>query len=86
MIDKIKNYIAEVEKFSASTQEEVENFRIKFRGSASIPVKGNTLNAKSHKEAKSLKTGDFVTIFYIENLIINNQKSQEFKTISIKII
>ena len=45
----------------------IENFRIKFRGSASIPVKGNTLNAKSHKEAKSLKTGDFVTIFYKSN-------------------
>ncbi|WP_304039233.1 phenylalanine--tRNA ligase subunit alpha [Mesonia mobilis] len=36
MIDKIKNYIAEVEKFSASTQEEVENFRIKFLGQKGI--------------------------------------------------
>jgi len=36
MIDKIKNYIAEVEKFSASSQEEVENFRIKFLGQKGI--------------------------------------------------
>ncbi|MBW2960263.1 phenylalanine--tRNA ligase subunit alpha [Mesonia aestuariivivens] len=36
MVDKIKNYIAEVEKFSASTQEEVENFRIKFLGQKGI--------------------------------------------------
>ena len=36
MIDKIKNYIAEVEKFSASTQEELENFRIKFLGQKGI--------------------------------------------------
>ena len=36
MVDKIKNYIAEVEKFTASTQEEVENFRIKFLGQKGI--------------------------------------------------
>ena len=36
MIDKIKNYIAEVEKFSASSQEEIENFRIKFLGKKGI--------------------------------------------------
>jgi len=36
MIDKIKNYIAEVEKFSASTEEEIENFRIKFLGKKGI--------------------------------------------------
>ena len=32
MIDKIKEYIAEVEGFSAKTKEEVEAFRIKFSG------------------------------------------------------
>jgi len=36
MIDKIKNYIAEVEQFNASTQEEIENFRIKFLGKKGI--------------------------------------------------
>ena len=30
----------------------IEKFRIKFIGSASIPVKGNTLNAKSLMKAK----------------------------------
>ncbi len=64
----------------------IENFRIKFRGSASIPVKGNTLNAKSHILAKKLKVGDFVTIFHVENLIVNGNKSQEYKTLDIKII
>ncbi|WP_299213260.1 phenylalanine--tRNA ligase subunit alpha [uncultured Aquimarina sp.] len=32
MIDKIKEYISEVEDFSAKTKEEVEAFRIKFSG------------------------------------------------------
>ena len=64
----------------------IEKFRIKFRGSASIPVKGNTLNAKSHIIAKKLKVGDYVTIFHVENLIVNGTKSQEFKTLNIKII
>lgn len=32
MIEKIKEYIAEVEKFQATTTEEVENFRIKYLG------------------------------------------------------
>jgi len=36
MIDQIKNYIAEVEKFNASTQEEIENFRIKFLGKKGV--------------------------------------------------
>ncbi|HET8886684.1 MAG TPA: phenylalanine--tRNA ligase subunit alpha, partial [Salinimicrobium sp.] len=32
MIDKIKEYIAEVEAFQAKTNEEIENFRIKYLG------------------------------------------------------
>ncbi|WP_344924952.1 phenylalanine--tRNA ligase subunit alpha [Aquimarina addita] len=32
MIDKIKEYIAEVEEFKAKTKEEVESFRIRFSG------------------------------------------------------
>jgi len=64
----------------------IENYRIKFRGSASIPVKGNTLNAKSHMLAKKLKVGDYVTIFHVENIIIDGNTSQEYKTLDIKII
>lgn len=64
----------------------IENFRIKFRGSASIPVKGNTLNAKSRVLAKKLKVGDYVSIFHVQNLIIDGNKSQEYKTLDIKII
>ena len=64
----------------------IENFRIKFRGTASIPVKGNILNAKSHILAKKLKAGDYVTIFHVENLLVNGNKSQEYKTLDIKII
>ena len=64
----------------------IENFKIKFRGTASIPVKGNTLNAKSHVLAKKLKAGDYVTIFQVANLIVNGNKSQEYKTLDIKII
>ncbi|WP_299185999.1 phenylalanine--tRNA ligase subunit alpha [uncultured Aquimarina sp.] len=36
MIDKIKEYISEVEEFSAKTKEEVEAFRIKFSGRKGI--------------------------------------------------
>jgi phenylalanyl-tRNA synthetase alpha chain len=36
MINKIKNYIAEVEKFNSSTQEEIESFRIKFLGKKGV--------------------------------------------------
>ncbi|WP_378180564.1 phenylalanine--tRNA ligase subunit alpha [Aquimarina sp. SS2-1] len=36
MIDKIKEYISEVEDFSAKTKEEVEAFRIKFLGRKGI--------------------------------------------------
>lgn len=32
MIDKIKDYIAEVQEFSAKSKEEIEEFRIKFSG------------------------------------------------------
>ncbi|MFC4721779.1 hypothetical protein ACFO5O_05580 [Geojedonia litorea] len=64
----------------------IENFRIKFRGKASIPVEGNTLNADSNILAKKLKAGDYVTIFHVENLIVDGNKSQEYKTLHIKII
>ncbi len=32
MIDKIKEYIEEVDRFKAKTKEDVETFRIKFSG------------------------------------------------------
>ena len=64
----------------------IENFTIKFRGHASIPVSGNSLNSKSEWLAKNLKIGDYVTIFHIENMIIDGEKSQDFKTIKIKIV
>lgn len=36
MINKVKKHIAEVEKFKATTKEEVESFRIKYLGSKGI--------------------------------------------------
>ncbi|MGK0386971.1 MAG: phenylalanyl-tRNA synthetase alpha chain, partial [Patiriisocius sp.] len=36
MIDKIKEHIAHVEAFSAATQAEVEDFRIKYLGSKGL--------------------------------------------------
>ncbi|TYP76271.1 phenylalanine--tRNA ligase subunit alpha [Aquimarina intermedia] len=36
MIDKIKEYIAEVESFSSKSKEEIETFRIKFSGKKGI--------------------------------------------------
>ena len=65
---------------------EIENFKIKFKGHATIAVSGNSLNAKSHSLAKKLKVGDYVTIFQIENIILNGRKSQEYKTLIIKIV
>ena len=64
----------------------IENFKIKFIRNASIFVSGNSLNGKSISLARKLKTGDYVTIFDIENININGKKSQEFKTLIIKII
>ena len=63
----------------------IENFKIKFIRNASILVSGNSLNGKSISLARKLKTGDYVTIFDIENININGKKSQEFKTLVIKI-
>ena len=36
MVDKIKDYIAEIDAFQAQTKEEVENFRIRFLGKKGI--------------------------------------------------
>lgn len=36
MIDKIENYLSEIEAFQANTKEEVENFRIKYLGKKGI--------------------------------------------------
>lgn len=36
MIDKIENYISEIEAFTAATKEEVEDFRIKYLGKKGI--------------------------------------------------
>lgn len=36
MVDKIKDYISEIEAFQAGSKEEVENFRIKFLGKKGI--------------------------------------------------
>ncbi|HER40540.1 MAG TPA: phenylalanine--tRNA ligase subunit alpha, partial [Salinimicrobium catena] len=36
MIDKIENYISEIEAFKATTKEEVEDFRIKYLGKKGI--------------------------------------------------
>ncbi len=36
MIDKIENYISEIEAFTATTKEEVEDFRIKYLGKKGI--------------------------------------------------
>jgi len=65
---------------------EIENFKIKFKDHPAIAVSGNSLNAKSHALAKKLKVGDYVTIFQIENIILNGRKSQEYKTLIIKIV
>jgi|GEM_PF-3619880 len=64
----------------------IENFRIKFRGHASISISGNSLDMKSEKLAKNLKIGDSLTIFHIENMIVDGEKSQDFKTMNIKIV
>jgi len=64
----------------------IENFRIKFREHASILVSGNSLDSKSKRLAKNLKVGDYVTVFYIENIIMNGEKSQDFKTLNLKIV
>ena len=63
-----------------------ENFKIKFKDYATIPVSGSSLNAKSYSLAKKLNVGDYVTIFQIENRILNGRKSHEHKTLIIKIV
>jgi len=44
---------------------EFENFIIKFKDYATIPVSGSSLNVKSYSLAKKLNVGDYVTIFQI---------------------
>ena len=36
MVEKIKDYIAEIDAFQATSKEEVESFRIKFLGKKGI--------------------------------------------------
>jgi len=64
----------------------IENFRILFKGQSSILVLGNSLNEKSKILAKNLKVGDFVTIFMVENIIIESEKFNDYSTILVKVI
>ncbi|MFK7781657.1 hypothetical protein [Psychroserpens sp.] len=64
----------------------IENFRIKFRDQPSIQVIGTALNFESKVIAENLKTGDVVHIFFIEHIILDNKKSQDFKTLKVKIV
>ena len=65
---------------------QIEGFRIKFEGSATINVKGKTLNGKAHSLARKLKAGDLVTIFDIKYIIVAGKKSQGFQSLVIQII
>ncbi|MGJ8593545.1 MAG: hypothetical protein ACSHXF_13420 [Aquaticitalea sp.] len=64
----------------------IQDFKIKFRGYPTIHVQDTVLDFKSKQLACSLSVGDYVTIFDIENLIVENKKVQKFKTLSIQII
>ena len=64
----------------------IQNFKIKFFGNPSIVVYGNSLNDESKGIVKNLKTGDYVTIYDVQNINVLSLDHKEYATLIIKIV
>jgi hypothetical protein len=64
----------------------IENFKIKFRGHASVLVAGNVLNDTSKELARALNPGDMAYIYDIESITSEKLKNEDYKSLTIKIV
>lgn len=64
----------------------IQNFKMKFPGKPTIAIDGNSLNDASKIIVKSLKTGDIITIYDIQNINILKLDNKEYNTLLVKIV
>lgn len=65
----------------------INNFRLKIKGNASVLNYGNTLNPKGKALLRKLYPGNYITIFNIKNIVLQNKiLDNSFKSFKIKII
>lgn len=65
---------------------DIQNFKIKFMGKASIVIDGNALNEESKAIAKTLQPGNIVSLYDIQKINVLSLDNKTYKTLLIKIV